>query len=191
MATIRPYQPGDKENVRHICIQTGPARAMEAGPDQSKLLTCYCDYYIECEPHNCFVIADDADQAVGYILCAEDCRQYRAQFLHDYAPRTKELTWFHRMECHGSAILPWFFRKRYPAHLHIDILPDYQRMGLGSQLMNALTAHLREKGIPGVMLAVGADNQKGRSFYRKYGFRTLLHLPGVVVMGLDLRSIGR
>jgi len=184
MPTIRPYQPKDKENVRHVCIQTGPVAGLTQGPKYELELITYCDYYIECEPHNCFVVADDSDEAVGYILCAENFQHYRERFLRDYAPRAKGLV--QRVKCQGSARMPRLFAKGYPAHLHINILEPYQRIGLGSQLMDTLTAHLRAKGIPGVMLGVGAGNVKGRSFYNKYGFKTLLRMPGGVMMGLDL-----
>ena len=90
------------------------------------------------------------------------------------------------MECLGAAYLPRFFYKKYPAHLHIDILPEYQRMGLGSQLMDTLTAHLRQKGVCGVMLGVGSKNEKGKSFYKKYGFRQVFRIPFSIVMGLEL-----
>jgi ribosomal protein S18 acetylase RimI-like enzyme len=59
-------------------------------------------------------------------------------------------------------------------------------MGLGSRLMDALTNHLRAKGVPGVMLVVGLHNVKGRNFYEKYGFKRLRGIPYTVVMGLDL-----
>lgn len=184
MPTIRPYEPKDKENVRNICIRTGPGAAREEGPVRTALLATFCDYYIECEPHNCFVAADDNDEAVGYILCAENDRRYRERFIREYVPRVDGLRG--RLECRSSAALPRLFRRGYPAHLHIDILPAYQRIGLGHRLMDALTAHLREKNIPGVMLGVGAGNVKGRSFYNKYGFRELLRIPGCVAMGLKL-----
>jgi len=184
MPTIRPYQPKDKENVRHICIQTGPAAGLTQGPKYELELITFCDYYIECEPHNCFVVADDSDEAVGYILCAENYPGYRERFLRDYAPRVKGLPY--QVKTQGSARMPKLFAKGYPAHLHINILEPYQRMGLGHQLMDTLTAHLRAKGVPGVMLGVGAGNVKGRSFYNKYGFKRLLRMPGGVMMGVEL-----
>jgi len=186
MPTIRNYQEKDREHVRHVSIQTGPKQARQEGPARVTLLTTYCDYYIDCEPHNCFVIADDDDRAAGYIVGAEDYWAYYKRFSQDYAPRTKGLPLYNRVECLGAAWLPRFLMKKYPAHLHINILPDYQRMGLGSQLMDALTTHLREKGISGVMLGVAADNQKGRNFYHKYGFKKLIRIPMSVVMGLRL-----
>ena len=183
MPAIRPYQPKDKENVRHVCAETGPAAARAEGPVRDFILTAFCDYYAECEPHNSFVIADDHDEAVGYIFCGEDFKAYHRRFVGEYVTRLKGLG---RVKCRFSAELPRWLVKGYPAHLHIDILPGFQRMGLGSQLMDALTAHLRAKGIPGVMLGVGSDNEKGLNFYAKYGFKKLLRIPGCVFMGLEL-----
>jgi len=187
MPTIRPYQPRDKNNVRHVCIECGPAVGLTQGPEYELELVCFCDYYIECEPRNCFVIANEDDEAVGYILCAEDFPRYYERFTKEYLPRAKGFPFALRVKCWGSAWIPRFFVKKYPAHLHINILEGWQRRGLGSQLMDTLTAQLRAEGIPGVMLGVGSHNVKGRSFYNKYGFRRLLRLPGSVMMGLELK----
>ena len=186
MPTIRPYESKDAARVREVCMRTGPKASLEEGPARTLLLATYMDYYIEREPHNCFVIADDGDSAVGYILCAEDYRPYREIFFRDYAPRSKGLGLARRAECLGAGYLPRFFYKTYPAHLHIDILPAYQRMGLGTKLMDTLTAHLRQKGIGGVMLGVSSTNEKGIRFYKKYGFTQVRKVPFSIVMGLRL-----
>jgi len=186
MPTIRPYQPKDAAHVHIVSMRTGPQAALREGRAQALLFATYVDYYIEHEPHNCFVVADDEDNAVGYIFCAQDYRSYREIFLRDYAPRTKGFSPHMRIECLGAAHLPRFFYKEYPAHLHIDILPEYQRMGLGTELMDALTAQLRAKGVRGVMLGVGSKNEKGRNFYKKYGFRQVGRVPFSIVMGLKL-----
>ena len=164
MPAIRPYQPKDKERVRMVCIQVGLEEGKREGPPRSVQQTTYCDYYIECEPHNCFVIADDNDQAVGYIICAESYWPYYERFLREYVPRVRDLRFPKRVQCWGAAWMPRWFAKKYPAHLHINIMEDYQRQGLGSQLVDTLAAHLRAKGVPGVMLGVGPHNVKGRSF---------------------------
>jgi len=186
MPTIRPYQQKDKENVRNVCIATGPAAAAQEGKARTMLLATYCDYYVECEPYNCFVVADEADEAVGYIFCAENYARYKARFRKEYLPRVKDCGFAKYVESWSSQFLPRFYQKKYPAHLHIDIHEAYQRQGLGSQLVAALTEHLHEKGIPGVMLVVGSGNEKGRNFYKKYGFIEEKVLPGGVVMGISL-----
>ena len=186
MPTIRPYQPRDKENVRRVCCHLKPEEAFEESPYRMAMLATYCDYYIECEPQNCFVAVDDNDDAIGCVWCAEDYRGYRGRFPREYTVKLKALPPAKRASCYGSAYMPVFYARKFPAHLHIDILEAYQRMGLGSRLIDALAAHLRAKGVPGVMLVVGYHNEKGRNFYEKYGFKRQRGLPFTVVMGLKL-----
>ena len=186
MPTIRPYQPRDWENARRVCCHLKPGEPFEESTRRSAMLAAYCDYYIECESHNCFVAVDDNDEAIGCVWCAEDYRNYKQRFLREYRARLKAAPPRTRADVHGSVYMPTFYARKFPAHLHIDILGPYQRMGLGSQLIDALADHLRAKGVPGVMLVVGYHNVKGRNFYEKYGFKRLRGLPLTVVMGLKL-----
>ena len=185
MITIRPYQPGDREGVRRVCCHLTPEQDFDPQARASSL-TIFCDYYVDCEPHNCFVAVDEVGLIVGYVYCAENYTQYRRRFMQEYAPKLKGESLHRRLDCFTAAHMPIFYRRKYPAHLHIDVLEPWQRLGLGSQLVDALAAHLRAKGVPGVMLVVGRTNEKGRNFYNKYGFRQLRSIPYFVVMGLKL-----
>lgn len=62
---------------------------------------------------------------------------------------------------------------RYPGHIHIDILPEGQGAGWGRRLMDAFSDRLRSLGCPGFHLGVGARNQAGVAFYRRYGMEEL------------------
>lgn len=182
---IRPYRPKDFGDVRYICLNSeGPCDMDEAG--RHYILTTYCDYYIEKEPQNCFVAADEADRAVGYVICAEDYDAYRPVFLAEYLPRLPASPSAQRIGAETSTVLQDKYKKDYPAHLHIDVLPEYQRQGLGHRMVDALCAHLREKGVPGVMLTVGTGNGVGRSFYEKYGFALLEVQGGDTAYGIRL-----
>ena len=184
METIRPYQPKDWDNIRSIClINAGNPKTKR---DQDYILDTYCDYYIECEPENCFVAANEKDEAVGYIYCAENYAAYQAHFNEKYLPKVKALGYFKWKASLASYRLHAKYAAEYPAHLHIDILDDYQRKGLGSKLVGALSEHLKAKGIPGLMLTVGGTNSKGINFYKKYGFEVLEKGFGDVAMGLTL-----
>jgi ribosomal protein S18 acetylase RimI-like enzyme len=183
--TIRPFQDKDKDDVRFVCLNSeGPCDLNEA--DQHFILTTYCDYYIEREPQNCYVAADDTDRAVGYIFCAESFDGFFPVFLRDYASRFSLSQENYRISASHSADLQQKYKSEYPAHLHIDLLPEYQRMGLGHKLVDTLAEHLRSKGIPGVMLTVGTLNKVGQSFYNKYGFSILEVAPGDIAYGLKL-----
>ena len=185
MPTIRPYRPEDREHVRRVCLHAKPGEVVELSPARAASLATFCDYYIDCEPQNCFV-AVDGGKVIGCVWCAEDYWRYYRRFSETYLLGMKDIPLRNRMNYWGAAWTPRFLAKKYPAHLHIDILEAYQRMGLGHRLMDALAAHLRAKGVPGVMLVVSARNEKGVNFYRKYGFKQLLRISRSVVMGLRL-----
>ena len=182
---IRPYEPKDHDAVEFVCLNSeGPCDLNETG--QFYILTTYCDYFIEKEPQNCFVAVNDADEAVGYIICAENYDRFLPVFLAEYVSRFSPDDLYRRRSAEDSTLLQKKHKSEYPAHLHIDLLPEYQRQGLGSRLVDTLADHLRKKGVSGVMLTVGASNDVGRSFYTKYGFTRIDALPDDVAYGLRL-----
>jgi hypothetical protein len=36
---------------------------------------------------------------------------------------------------------------KYPAHLHMNILPEYQKMGISTILISTFEEHMRDKGV--------------------------------------------
>lgn len=183
--TVRPYEEKDKEDVRFVCLNSeGPCGLSEGG--QHFILTTYCDYFIEKEGRNCFVAADENDRAIGYVICAENYDEYLACFLSEYIPRFKKTESARRREAMESSELQGKYKADYPAHLHIDVLPEYQRMGLGHKMVDALCEHLKTKGVRGVMLTVWEKNNTGRSFYQKYGFTLLEIKDGNAAYGIKL-----
>ena len=186
---IRPYKETDKRKVQEICLRTAyddyPFTTIEERPCADYLLSTYCDYYIECEPESCFVLTDEADEAVGYVLCAKAQRAYRKKFLKEYYPRVH----WDRKAKNSSFAEAWaheVFARKYPAHLHIDILKDYRGGGNGSKMIAMLLEHLKAKKVKGVHLIVSEDNKKAIRFYERCGFRTLLKFGDGRVMGMLL-----
>lgn len=180
---IRRYKESDKENVRFVCLNSnGPCSMKER--KQHFILTTYCDYFIEKEPDNCFVAVDENDKAVGYILCAENYNKFRKTFGKEYLSRFRKHELSYRITALASTFIQFVHRKEYPAHMHIDILPEYQRMGLGHKLVDALSENLKEKGIKGVCLTTWANNKKGVGFYKKFGFTQLETIAGTAVFAL-------
>lgn len=53
---------------------------------------------------------------------------------------------------------------------NLYVLPDYREQGLGTQLLDAATATLGDRGIEVVTLEVMADNEEARRFYSRHGF---------------------
>ncbi len=182
---IRPFRGDDADAVRGICVQTatGPMKEPQM---RGLLLTAFCNYYIEQEPAHCFVAADTMGVVAGYILCAEDAGRFAEVFRSEYIAKASDEAVARFLE--GSVSTPLRYAKEYPAHLHIDISPLYQRMGIGTRLMDALVRHLKDKNIKGLMLSVGNDNAKGINFYKKYGFACIARLAHETVMGIKLST---
>lgn len=184
MDAIRPYAQRDKERVRQICLKN--ADCLYAPEDTKKyILLMYCDYYIEQEPENCFVAVDDNDNAVGYIICAQDYGKYAKTFREKYLPQADAISSRRFVEARLDLLSHSMFQSVYPAHFHIDIDEEYQHKGLGSLLISALRMHLKARNIGGMMMVCGADNQQAINFYKKNGFKTLLTTKVGRAMALD------
>jgi ribosomal protein S18 acetylase RimI-like enzyme len=79
----------------------------------------------------------------------------------------------------------------YPAHLHIDLLPELQGTGLGRRLIDTLRAALRDRGVPGVHLSMDPSNTSARAFYDRLGFRDLpSSRPGAPLLGISTDLAG-
>lgn len=181
---IRAYKQKDHEKVRDICLATSTIEGM----DREMLALLYADYYTEIEPQNVFILADDKDEAVGYILSAENYKNFIRVYKEKYLDRVKALSKKSAFEMKNDFMLMRLVGKIYPGHLHIDILPEVQRGGWGHKLMDILLTHLKEKGVKGVHLGVGAGNEKGVNFYKKYGFKKILNIFGkAYVFGIKLK----
>lgn len=181
---IRPYQPKDFENCRDICLVT--SSGFNTPEEMKALWYMYCDYYLLYESDTCFIVANEKDEAIGYILCAKDYNTYKKQFKQHFSAPLRKVSLKHWL-MHGiSGLYMTAVARKYPAHLHIDIKPEGQRQGMGTKLVDALVAKLKESGVKGVHLGVGADNEKGVSFYKKYGFKEYKKGFGSIVFALDL-----
>ena len=183
MYSIRNYNPKDSEDIKRICIETANG-IFRKKMFERPLLDVYCRYYIEQEPESCFVVVDENDNAKGYILCAKNYEKYRKNFKEKYLKQKNPVTFFLGKfamdEMRGVS-------KEYPAHLHIDLLPECQGQGFGRKMIELLISHLREQSTPGVMLDVGIDNVGAQVFYEKCGFEVLHVGKYDVLMGMKIK----
>lgn len=183
MLSIRKFENKDYENVQYACLNSEETPCPE--DIQQFILYTFCNYYIDNEPENCFVLDDDG-KAVGYIICAENYVRYKKIFDEKYLPLSKDFDpeLYHWAET--STVLQNKYKEEYPAHLHIDLLPPYHRKGFGGKLIQTLFEHLRNKGVCGVMLTAGPQNEAGVNFYKKQGFTLLEQTEADVAFGMKL-----
>lgn len=181
MNNIRRYESKDKENLKKICVETS-GLPTETEKDREFLYLMFNDYYAEIEPENLFVAVNDKDEAVGYILCAENFDRYLAILKEKYLPEIKKLGFKYYFMAMCEVGVHMLFSKKYKAHLHIDILSECQGKGTGTALMNELKMHLKSKGISSLMLSCGMGNKFAIKFYKKNNFRIIRNIMGNCIM---------
>ena len=59
----------------------------------------------------------------------------------------------------------------FPAHLHINLHPDSQGLGIGKLLIEKWEQVARAHGLPGMHIMTGVD-ARNKSFYLRQGFTT-------------------
>ena len=190
MPVIRPYQPEDRAAVADVCVLTGDTGGDSRAkyPDPDLLPSIFALPYVEREPELAFVL-DDGGTAVGYVLGTADtpafAKWFREEWLPPLAKRYPRSTdppatphdWLvgllHQPE---RMLVPEL--ADYPAHLHIDLLPDHQGAGHGRALMTAFLRALAGRGVPRVHLGMDPANTRARAFYVRMGFHEI-PVPGI------------
>ena len=166
---IRKYKESDKERLRYICRQTAGADFQKSDKRLNAAVIIYNDYFTENEADNIFVLADESDTPVGYILCSTDYEKYKRLNLDIYIKKATKCTLFGTVCVLGSLYAQHIIKDR-PAHLHIDILPDYQHQGWGRKLIDTLCQHLKAQNISYLSVNTISRKSPAYPFYISCGF---------------------
>ena len=179
---IRKATIEDLPQVREICRATCTSPYLLEHPKTLYLL--YADYYLNEEQGHCFVALVHG-KIIGYILSSFDQASFVRVMKAKYLPvlKASDPHIYHQEKAYLFACHFW---ASYRAHLHIDILPEYQHLGIGSRLMENLVITLRMAKVKKVYLAVSSSHVHALAFYHKNHFKTLYHVPGSYVLGRKL-----
>ena len=181
---IRRYRAADRDRVRQICHATGyMGEPIDwAWSDRESFADIFSGYYTDHEPESILVV-EQRGQVTGYLLgCADSRRAGRlAHVITRHAlgrllllrPGTARFLW------RGLLDLARHWRRyrgapaydpRWPAHLHIDLLPPARGNGAGRLLMERWMARLQQLEVPGVHLGTFAENRPAVAFFERLGF---------------------
>ncbi|BDD76757.1 MULTISPECIES: GNAT family N-acetyltransferase [Streptomyces violaceoruber group] len=202
-ASVRPYRPADAPALDDICIRTAhngrDSRPVYADP--AVLPAIFAAPYVHLDPGLAFVLDDGRGRAVGYILGTADTARFAAEFRATWLPRvadrypapqgppgtrTPDEVMAGLLHDPERMVVPEL--AAYPAHLHIDLLPDWQGRGHGRTLMRTLWRALRERGVPAVHLVMATANTPARAFYDRLGFH---EVPASGLDPAEVTCLGR
>jgi ribosomal protein S18 acetylase RimI-like enzyme len=199
--SIRRYRPTDVRAVYDVCVRTADAGGDARGHYETDDLLgdLFAGPYLYLEPDLSFVLEDDG-RIAGYVLGTADTARFAAAYRDQWIPlladrypplnRPAETETERMLDGHHNP--EGMVRKAladYPAHLHIDLLPRYQRRGLGRRLMQTMLAALAGAGAPAVFVGVVTANTAARAFYDRLGF-VVLTVPDAGPLTFLGRSTG-
>ena len=198
MPRIRPFRPGDEPELASICLQTAASGADATGVLQDDEIwgNLFVLPYVAHEPQLAWVVETDDGRVAGYIAATADTDAFECWFRDSWWPQfarrwprpASELSVQDGLLLHaysrGSQTSP--YAAEYPAHLHIDLLPELQRQGLGRQLIERLIEALRDAGVRGLHLVPLAENPGAISFYERLGFSELAREANLIFFGMRL-----
>lgn len=185
---IRSCRKEDESGIVNVCYHSGymgeDLENKNIFNDVKLFGYLFCVYYVRYQINDCFVAEDvQTKQVIGYLLGALDTKKQEKQFIlkmslrilvqflsctvWNYPETLKTILFFmiHKKPDHPQNL---YFE--YPAHLHINILPDYQRYGIGSKLITEFENHVRTSNGKGIHLQTTNENVKAVSFYNKIGY---------------------
>ena len=152
----------------------------------------YLSPYTSFAPDRVLVVANDRDHPVGYVLVVPDTLAFvewwRAGVTPGFAAahpriaapapddRHLEEQRFLDLGYEPERMIPTdvgLDLARFPAHVHIDLLPEAQGQGLGRALLRDAATRLVAEGVPGIHLGYDPANPGAAAFYDRLGWRAV------------------
>lgn len=192
---IRTYKKTDFAELYSICLKTG-----DSGKDASNLFKdslllghFYAAPYAVFHPELTFILADN-DKPIGYIIGTNDSQSFYEITEKEWFPSLRsKYTQPKESDSSLDARIIRLIHKghipkpellAYPAHLHIDILPEGQGIGMGRKLVETFCNKLIELKVPALHLEVGKKNTSAIQFYEKTGFKVIHEYEWSIAYGI-------
>lgn len=194
---IRTFAEADRAELRELFGRAGQGAPSESlwGHQESEAAV-YLTPYMDLEPDSLFVAVIDGALA-GYLCGCLDSRAFPSESKrieeaikkYRLMLRPKPALFFARglLDVAFSAIrrrptAADFDDPRWPAHLHINVIPQGRSAGVGAALMNKWFARLKETGSQGCHLQTLVQNDRAVRFFERMGFEK--YGPTPLVPGL-------
>lgn len=192
LVDIRQAEDRDAAVLADICLRTS-----DAGGDGSHLYSdpeypglIWVLPYLRFCPEQAFVLEIDG-KVTGYCVATRDTALFQQQLEQNWWPRLRTMIAGRTRSTPSDQgildyirqpeITPDWLTAQYPAHLHINLLPEAQGSGNGGYLLKHQMRSLQMAGVKGVHLGINQHNTGVMSFYEKHGFKELTRLPSVIM----------
>jgi GNAT superfamily N-acetyltransferase len=184
---LRPALFSDHAALCRVCLATGDAgQDASAREDDPELLgMVFAVPYAVLTPDFSYVIAGPGD-VCGYLLGTPSSASFYERYEREWLPplqsrvtdpgevesRWRGSDWVRRLVHRPPTLYPPALHA-FPAHAHIDLLPEARGRGIGRACMRFLCERFAAAGASGVHLHVNPRNEGAQNFYRSLGFAVL------------------
>lgn len=188
MLNIRSANPDDLDALYHITVKTGDmgSDASHLCSDNKMLGHIYSAPYLNYEPELTFVAERNAT-VLGYCVGTLDTYKFEALLESNWWPplrlkyqkpdektRTswspgEHISWM----IHHPEPTPHHIANRFPAHLHMNLLPEAQGEGVGTMLLERWFQKAAQLGATAAHIGADPQNKRAIQFWNKQGFEFL------------------
>ncbi|MEO7269210.1 MAG: GNAT family N-acetyltransferase [Knoellia sp.] len=179
--TIRSATLDDLGAMRRVCLLTGDSGTDATGrwSDDGLIPDVYLEPYLRY-PDGLAWVVDEGAGPIGYVVAVADTADFAAWWQRSWvekfvarhgrtAPSDDE-AWLFAGGTRPERMLTPIALGAFPAHLHVDLLPQAQGRGLGRELLRILGHELVRRDVAGIHLGVGESNVGAAAFYQRLGF---------------------
>ena len=143
------------DQLQNIFFQTSSKNEFKTSQEKEQFYQNYLGHYVSNYPQTIY-LALEGEQVLGYlVICPDTAADLKLMASN---PHLRQFASYYN---------------DYPAHLHINLHPTSQGMGVGSRLMQYGLSRARVKGIHLITM----ENSRNVSFYLKNGFEILATFP--------------
>ena len=182
---IRRANSDDHQALYRITLETGAsgedATALFCEPNL--LGNIYSIPYLNFSPELSFVVENEGE-VLGYCIGTSDTKKFEGQLQSDWWPKLRhqypkpdertrsrwsddEQEFAHIFDPPAT---PDYIADNFPAHLHMDLLPEIRVGGVGSKLLSHWFTNAFANGVTAGHLGAATDNHRGVKFWQAKGF---------------------
>lgn len=198
---IRSAHSADLPWLYEVCRATVDLRqhpeATPADLDPFLVGQLYVAPYVVFEPAASAVLTVEG-RVQGYTVGTSDSKTFEAFLANTWLPLVREQfpksstfraardqAFLEAVHAPRPKLPAWI--DRYPAHLHADLLPEYQGRGFGKKLVRHFLDYLHAQACPGAHVDVARNNPGAIAFYQALGLTTVLdETANGIVLGSEL-----
>jgi GNAT superfamily N-acetyltransferase len=152
MQAVGACSPATLAQVESIFFEAS-GRTFVPGPERDAFRERWLGRYLRGGTDTLFLAFHDGNRVAGYLVGAleDPGRQDRFDDIGYFRADFRELA------------------SRFPAHLHLNLAPEFRGVGIGARLIEAFAAHALDAGAAGVHVVTGKAMRNVR-FYERCGF---------------------